>query len=228
MAEAGDLLLALQLAAHEAVDALGRGVLADLEQHLHHLGVGAAVQRPLQRADAGDDRRVDVGEGGGGDARGEGRGVQLVVGVQHQRDVHRPHRGRVGTLAGEHVEEVGGVAERRVGGDRAAAGLQPAPGRHQARHLAGEPHRLAVRRPRRVVVGIGIVVRQRRGQRAQRVHAVHRRQHLHQPQHRLGQRPRRRQLRLQIAELGLHRQAAVPQQVAVSSKVEKRARSWMS
>ena len=52
MAEAGDLLLARQLAPDERVDAIGRRVLPDLDQHLHHFRVGAAVQRPLQGADA--------------------------------------------------------------------------------------------------------------------------------------------------------------------------------
>ena len=40
------------------------------------------------------------------------------------------------------------------------------------------------------------------------------RQRPHQAQDRLGQRPRRDQLRLQIAELGARRQAAMPQQEA--------------
>ena len=80
--------------------------------------------------------------------------------------------------------------------------------------LRGQPHRLAVLRLRRGVVGLGVVVRQRRRHRAQRVHAVHRRQGAHQADDRLRQRPRRGQLRLQIAELGARRQPPVPEQVA--------------
>ena len=70
----------------------------DLEQHLHHFGVGAAVQRPFQRADAGHDRRVHVGERRRGDARGKRRGVELVIRMQRERDVHRPHRRGIGPL----------------------------------------------------------------------------------------------------------------------------------
>ena len=80
--------------------------------------------------------------------------------------------------------------------------------------LRGEPHRFAVLRLRRRVIGLGIVVAERRGERAKRVHAVHRRQRSHQAEDRLRQRPRRGQLRLQVAELGARGQAAVPQQVA--------------
>ena len=54
VAEAGDLLLARELVLHVRVDAFGGRVLADLEQHLHDVLVRAAVQRALQRADAGD------------------------------------------------------------------------------------------------------------------------------------------------------------------------------
>ena len=190
-----------------------RRVLADLDQHLHHFRIGAAVQRSLERADAGDDRRVDVGQRRRRDARGERRGIELVIGVQRQRDVHRADLGRIRTAAEQHVEEVGGVPHRRIGRDRSAALLHASPGRDEAGDLAGEADGLAIRRLQRIVVRVLIVVAERRGQRAQRVHAVRRRQHLHQPEDRLRQRPRRGQLRLQVAELGAIRQAAMPQQV---------------
>ena len=48
MAEAGNLLLARQLCADDLVHPLRSGVLANLEQHPHHVGIGAAVQRSLQ------------------------------------------------------------------------------------------------------------------------------------------------------------------------------------
>ena len=153
-------------------------------------------------------------ERGGGDARGERRGVELVIGVQRQRDVHRADLGRARALAEQHVEEVGGVTHHRIRRDRSAARLHPAPGGDDAGDLAGEADRLAIRRLQRVVVRIRIVVAERGGQRAQRIHAVRRRQHLHQPQNRFGQRARRGELRLQVAKLGATRQPAVPQQVA--------------
>ncbi len=39
----------------------------------------------LQRGEAGDHRVIEVEAGRGGAARGEGRGVQLMIGEQHQR-----------------------------------------------------------------------------------------------------------------------------------------------
>jgi hypothetical protein len=71
---------------------------ADLDQQLHHVGVGAAVQRTLQRADRADDRRIEIGQCRRGDARGERRRVQLVIGVQRQRDVEGARRQRARTL----------------------------------------------------------------------------------------------------------------------------------
>ena len=62
VAEAQNLFLPRQLLADRRLDFLGRGRRAEVEQHLHHLRVGAAVERALERADAADDGRVDVGE----------------------------------------------------------------------------------------------------------------------------------------------------------------------
>ena len=73
---------------------------------------------PFRAPIARDDRRVDVGERRRGDARGERRRVQLVIGVQDQRDVERARRQRARPLAGQHVEEVRGVAEHRIRLDR--------------------------------------------------------------------------------------------------------------
>ena len=123
-------------------------VCAELEQHLHDFRVRAAVQRPFERADRGDDRGVDVGQRGRGDARGERRRVQLVIGVQHQRDVERANRRRVRPLAGQHVEEVCRVAHRRIGRDRSAAGLEPSPRGDERADLRRQPHGLAVLRLR--------------------------------------------------------------------------------
>ena len=172
------------------------------------------MQRTLQRADAGDDRRVDIGERRGGDAGRKGGGVELVIGMQRQRDIHRADLGRVRTAAEQHVEEVRRMTHRRIRRDRSAALLHAAPRRDDARDLPGEPNGFAIGRRQRIVVRVGIVMAERGGQRPQRVHAVGGRQHLHQPQDRLGQRPRGGELRLQIAELGAIRQPAVPQQVA--------------
>ena len=172
------------------------------------------MQGPLQGSDAGHNGRVDIGQRGRGDARGKRRGVQLVVGVQGQRDIHRADSRRARAIAGEHVEEVGGMAHGRIGRDRVSALLHPPPGRHQPGDLRSQPHRLAIRRVRRVVGRVGVVMPERRSQGAQRIHPVGRRQHLHQAKNCLRQRPRRGQLRLEIAQLRARRQPAVPQQVA--------------
>ena len=187
----------------------------------HDVGVRAAVQRSLQRADRADDRRVEIGERRSRDASGKGRRVQLVVGVQDQRDVEGARRQRARPRPGQHVEKVRRVPERRIRLDGTAARLQPPVGRDQARQLRRQPHRLAVVGLRRVVGRVRVEVAEDRGQRPQRVHAVARGQLLHEAQDRLAERPRRGELRLQIAELGAIRQAPVPQQVA--DLLERRA-----
>ena len=86
-------------------------LLVDGQQQAHHAFIGAAVERALQRADGAGDGGVDVGEGGCDDAGRKGGGVQLVLGVQNQRQVH----GRVGGLGGlfavQHPQEIGRVGE---------------------------------------------------------------------------------------------------------------------
>src|SRR5690606_31952779 len=51
--------------------------------------VGAAVLGPLESPYASDDGRVHVRAGTGDHAAGEGRGVELVLGVEDLGDVHR-------------------------------------------------------------------------------------------------------------------------------------------
>ena len=221
VAEAGNLDLARQLPANRIVDALGTRVLADLDEQPHHVGIRAAVQRPLERADRSDDGRVDVGEGRGGDARREGRRVQLVVGVQHERDVERTRRERARPRPRQHVEKVRRVSERRVGLDRSATRLQPPVGGDQARELCRQPHGLAIIGLRRIVGGFRIEVPEDRRQRAQRVHAVGGRKLLHEAQDRLAERTGGGKLRLQVPELGAIRQPPVPQEV--TDLLERRA-----
>ena len=126
---------------------------------------------PFSAPIARDDRRVDVGERGRRDARGERRRVQLVIGVQDQRDVERARRQAARPLAGQHVEEIRRVAEHRIRLDRPAAALHPAHRRDERADLRGQPDGLAVVGLRRVVGGVGIVVAERGRQRPQRVHA---------------------------------------------------------
>ena len=214
VAETGHLHLAGEHAAHRPLDARVVGVLADRQQHPHHLGVGSAVQRALEGADPGHHGRVHVAERGRGDPRGEGRCVQLVVRVQDERDVERPRRERRRTVPGEQQQEVRRVTERRIGIERAAAGVQPAPRRHQAADLRGQPHRLPAGGGRRRVVRLGIRVREGRHQRAQRVHGAGGRQAAQQPQRRFRQPAGRGEVRPQVAQLRARRESAAPEQVA--------------
>ena len=64
-------------------------------------------------------------------ARGEGRCVHGVVGVQDQAHVHRARLERVGLLAGEHVQEVGRHRQRRIGVEDRLADAVAVDGRHQ-------------------------------------------------------------------------------------------------
>ena len=59
----------------------------DPAQHPQHRLVGAAVQRAVERGDAGGDRRVGVDLRGAHAAHGVRRAVLLVVGVQDEEDV---------------------------------------------------------------------------------------------------------------------------------------------
>ncbi len=66
------------------------------------------MQWARERGDCCCDSAVHVCEGARYDARGEGRGVQLVVRLKYQPDVEDVRLLLSGHLALEHVEEVGG------------------------------------------------------------------------------------------------------------------------
>ena len=113
MAKAHELLLAVLHLRDEGGDVLHR---TDLAQHPQHLLVGAAVQRAVERGDAGGDRRVRVDLGGADRAHRVRRAVLLVVGVKDKQDVEGVLKRRVRLvleLGGlpHHVEEVPGVRE---------------------------------------------------------------------------------------------------------------------
>ena len=86
VAEAHDPLLAGQGLLDPPLGVLGR---ADLLQDLPRLLVGPAVERALERADRRDDPRIDVRERRDRHPGRERRGVQLVLGVEDQREVER-------------------------------------------------------------------------------------------------------------------------------------------
>ncbi|MNQ91019.1 hypothetical protein D3C85_1063830 [compost metagenome] len=68
--------------------------------------VGAAVLGPAQRANGAGDAGVHVGAGAGDYPGGEGRRVELVLGVQVQRGVHGANPRLARLLAVQQVQEV--------------------------------------------------------------------------------------------------------------------------
>src|SRR5258706_9956129 len=60
MSETGNLFLASELGPDDLFGLVEARGGTDLEQHPHDVGVGATVQRPLERANRGDDGRMDV------------------------------------------------------------------------------------------------------------------------------------------------------------------------
>ena len=109
---------------------LGARRIADLEQHREHVFVGAAVTRALQRSHRRRQRGVHVGERGHRHARGERRRVELVIGDDDQRFVHRLHA-RPRRLASERDEERARTALRL---ERCRLGIADEPRRHHQRH----------------------------------------------------------------------------------------------
>ena len=100
VAEAGNLLLARELRADRPPRPSRAGASAPISSSSRMTSAFAPpCSGPLSAPIAADDRRVDVGERRRGDARGERRRVQLVVGVQDQRDVEGARREAARPLA---------------------------------------------------------------------------------------------------------------------------------
>src|SRR5258706_13086432 len=99
---------------------------------------------------------MQIGQGGGGDAGREGRGVELVVGVEDQGGGERLGGQRGGLLAAHHVEEVAGEVELRARGDRRLAAADALPRRDQRGELRGEAQGLSKGGLAAVVGRVGI------------------------------------------------------------------------
>ena len=139
MADAVERLLRLETRPHAFGDAIRR---AELLEHRHRGLVRAAVQRPLERADRADDRRVHVGVRAGDDAGGERRRVHLVLGVEDHRDLEGARLLRGRRLAAQHREEVLGIAQRRVRLDDRLAAAAPLVAGDDRRQLRDQGDRL--------------------------------------------------------------------------------------
>jgi hypothetical protein len=175
------------------------------------VAIGAAVQRAFERSDAGDDGGIDIGERGGGDARGEGGGVEFVVGVQDECHVEGVLHYVVGSLAGQSVEEVRGEAEVRVVIDGRQVFAQAVVGGRDGGGLRHQPYTLAP-------IGFDRRVRLFRVEHAE--HGNGGAQHVHgiggggddlqEIDHARGQRTSSHQVASEVIELRLFGQPAIP------------------
>jgi hypothetical protein len=149
-------------------------------EHLHYLGVGAAVERAFKGTYGRGDCAVCVGAGGGHAAAGEGGVVAAaVVGVEHQHHVQD-----VGFLVGvalvraHHAQEVfrqGQLRLRVVDIKRMAQQVVPHDGigvGHDKGHPRHDLHRLAQHVGGGSVVGAGVVGIQGQHASGQLVHKI--------------------------------------------------------
>jgi hypothetical protein len=93
------------------------------------------MERALEGGDAAGDGAVHVAEGAGDDAGGEGAGVEVVLGVEDERDVHDPLvlAGRL--LSRHEVEQVRGVREPGIA---AGVGVHEGPAVDDGLHVADD------------------------------------------------------------------------------------------
>ena len=159
VAETHDFFFARQSFPHPRLGAIGR---ADLAQHLHGFLIGAAVERSLERAQAGRDGCVHVRHGRGRHARRKRGGVELVIGIKHQDGVHDFSPPWIRLLAGQAGEKVRSVAEvgRR---QHRRQGMRDTPARgDERRDLRDQACRLAEVGGMRVVVQVRVERREHR------------------------------------------------------------------
>ena len=170
------------------------------------------MRRARQRGDRRNDRGMQIRLGADHHARGERRSIRAVLGMQNEIAVDQLRGIGARFLAGQHPEQIGGVAERRVGGDRLLAGADARMRGDDHRHLRRQPHGLAQRRLARIVGGLRIESGERGRRRAQHVHRMRRFDGADNVEHRRRQLACRLQFGIEGRELLLVRQFAVEQQ----------------
>ena len=150
VAKAGDLLLLRQLLADRALDFSPIAVAPKSSSIFITSSLAPPCSGPLSAPmppTMAEWMSVSVAAA----TRREGRGVELVVGVQDQRAVQGAHRQSVGPSPVSMVKEVGGKTHHGIRIDRPLVLFDSPDGRHQAPNLRGEAHGLAVVGRRRVV-----------------------------------------------------------------------------
>ena len=234
VAEAHQALLALLDALDEGRDVVHR---LDAAEHLQHGLVGAAVERSVEGADAGRDRRVGVHLRRAHAAHRAGRAVLLVIGVEDEEHVERLHDARVRRVlrdAGgeEHREEVLRVGELVVRVDERLAGDVPVREGAEGRHLRDQADDLqVVALGVRDVLGLGVERAEHPDAGLQHPHGVGVvAEALHEPAHVLVHERVVGDLVDPGVELRLGRQLAVDQQVGDLEEraARRRAARWGS
>ena len=210
MAHAHDLLLPRERVFQPLFGAFGA---SDLKQHLHRVRVRAAVERAGEGRDRARDGAVHVGERPGDDAGGEGRGVQLVVGVEDEAHVEDARLALRGRLALEHVEEVRGEVQVRPRLYGVAPLAQPPDGGDEDGELRRQPRGRAQCALAREVARMRVGEGERRNGCAQGVHRLGAaRESAHERQNLFGQPLARGQLAPERVQLVAPGQPTVPEQ----------------
>ncbi len=210
VAEARDLDLVGQAGLHHIHGLVGR---ARFEQHLHHVFVGAAMQRSFEGGYAGRGGGVDVGKSRGHHAGGKSGSIELVIGMQRQRDVEDVLHHVVRLLAGQGVEEIPRGAQRGIGRDHVLAFAQPVKGGDDSAGLSHQADRLALAGLDRGVLLVRVVERQHGDGGTQHIHGNAFAGSLQERGDFGGNRAVGRERSFQLIQLRLLGEAAVPQQV---------------
>ena len=80
----------------------------DFIEHTHRLLIGAAMQRPLERAACTRHRRVNIRQRRRRHPCRKSRGVKFMIGIQNKNRVHYPDLPILRHLASQLVEEISG------------------------------------------------------------------------------------------------------------------------
>ena len=147
---------------------------ADRSEHLEHLFVGPAVERPLERSDRARDAGVHVGTRRHDRAGCERGGVELMLRVQHERGAEDGHVVGWGRATGEPLQECGGDRAGGPGPHRPTSG-EVAPRSEHRRHLPEQPLGLRKKRLARPREHVALDLPEHAHGRAEGVHGRSRR-----------------------------------------------------
>ncbi len=187
----------------------------DFLEHVDDRFVGAAMERPLERANGRGHRRVDVRKRGGRHQRGECRGIETVIGMEDIGQVERLDRLGARLFAVDEVEKMGRLVEVGADGRQRLALARAMEISDDRPHLGGERNRPGQKLFRRLRTDRRVVVKAQHGDaRAQDVHRVGiLRRVLQEIEDRRRKRARGAEVGFQLLELCLVGQGLMPQEV---------------